>query len=112
MRIYDHLPRCTLSWHAHPPAGRDPRPPCAAFTLDWRAPPLRRLLVNLSVATKNRLLNLLLAMAPEMPIWVVLMSIGLFRKRIEYTDVALHRGGAFQGIIIYFIPRESSVRNI
>jgi hypothetical protein len=51
-------------------------------------------------------------MAPEMPIWVLLMSIGLFRKRIEYTDVALHRGGAFQGIIIYFIPRESSVRNI
>ena len=69
----------------------------SAITKDRKKPSLRQqrqkcLLANLSVTTKNRVLDLLSAMALEMPIWVLLMSIGLFRKHTEYIDVTLHRG--------------------
>ena len=47
----------------------------------------------------------------ELPWEVILMSIGLFRKRIEYTAVALHPG-VFQGIVIYFYPKGKIARKI
>ena len=39
---------------------------------------------------------------------VLPMSIGLFRKRTEYTAVALHLG-VFPGYRIYIFPRESKL---